>query len=97
MLPKYDSEGYEYIYVLQEYLDGENASGDAAQDYEQVFGGVNGYKDVVEGKEGDEAKRESGNSYLYDGGVLLNRIEGRLQFLRSRNGKHLHSRQLLEM
>ena len=76
MLPKYDSEGYEYIYVLQEYLDGENASGDAAQDYEQVFGGVNGYKDVVEGKEGDEAKRESGNSYLYDGGVLLNRIEG---------------------
>ena len=51
MLPKYDSEGYEYIYVLQEYLDGENASGDAAQDYEQVFGGVNGYKDVVVGKE----------------------------------------------
>ena len=26
--------------------------------------------------------------------MLLNRIEGRLQFLRSRNGKHLHSRQL---
>ena len=26
-LPKYDSEGYEYIYVVREYLTGEHAGG----------------------------------------------------------------------
>ena len=34
-LPKYDSEGYEYIYVVREYLTGEHAG-----DYTQVFGAV---------------------------------------------------------
>lgn len=71
-LPKYDSEGYRYIYVLREYLDHQSGT----QGYEQVFGGVNGYEDVVEGDKGQEAIREKGNNYLYDGGVLLNRIEG---------------------
>ena len=44
-LPKYDSEGYEYIYVVREYLTGEHAG-----DYTQVFGAVGedgGVTDII--------------------------------------------------
>lgn len=39
-LPKYDAEGYEYIYVVREYLDGSTAEGGTADSYTQVFGKV---------------------------------------------------------
>ena len=79
-LDKYDTEGYRYFYVLREYLDTTNEEGDEAQNYEQVFGGVNGYHDVVEDKEiveedPDDPLRAEGNRYLYNGGILLNRID----------------------
>lgn len=80
-LPKYDTEGYRYYYVLREYLDTTNESGQEAQNYAQVFGGVNGYHDTVEGVEitgedpDNEPRREAGNTFLYNGGILLNRID----------------------
>lgn len=39
-LPKYDTEGYRYIYVVREYLDGVTAEGQTPDSYEQVFGTV---------------------------------------------------------
>lgn len=87
-LPKYDPDGYEYIYVVREYMemdDGDNS-------YEQVFGTIVTDKetgtesvtgdfimvydptigDVVQ----DEDGRQAGNTYLYDGGTLSNRATG---------------------
>lgn len=77
-LPKYDSEGYEYIYVVREYMDGDG--------YEQVFGAVqeDGSTDDTVWVSGDdghltEGVRESGDTYLYDGGTLSNRITDTVQ------------------
>ncbi|PWL41518.1 MAG: hypothetical protein DBY43_05305 [Clostridiaceae bacterium] len=85
-LPKYDSEGYRYIYVVREYLEGEHAG-----DYEQVFAAVseNGsgavvYTDmlpdaetgVVEEAERTTANRGNDDTYVYDGGTIANRRQG---------------------
>ena len=80
-LEKYDSEGFEYIYVIREYLDSKTAEGAAANSYEQVFGTV-----AEDGSIGDHidqngeiveaGERPSGNTFLYDGGTLSNRIVG---------------------
>ena len=87
-LPKYDPDGYEYIYVVREYMemdDGDNS-------YEQVFGTIVTDKetgtesvtgdfimvydptigDVVQDKDG----RPAGNTYLYNDGTLSNRATG---------------------
>lgn len=80
-LPKYDTEGYSYYYVLREYLDTTDIDNEAAQNYIQVFGGVNGYHDTVEGVEitgedpDNEPRRQEGNTFLYNGGIILNRID----------------------
>ena len=80
-LPKYDTEGYRYYYVLREYLDTTDKDNEAAQNYIQVFGGVNGYHDTVEGVEitgedpDNEPRRREGNTFLYNGGIILNRID----------------------
>ena len=80
-LPKYDTEGYRYYYVLREYLDTTDKDNEAAQNYIQVFGGVNGYHDTVEGVEitgedpDNEPRRQEGNTFLYNGGIILNRID----------------------
>ena len=71
-LPKYDAEGYRYIYVLREYLSGETAQGDSANSYEQVFGKVG--EDGTLSDTTEEGNRDSGNTYLYYGGTLSNRI-----------------------
>lgn len=86
-LPKYDPDGYEYIYVVREYMemdDGDNS-------YEQVFGTIVTDKEtgtesvtgdfILEYDEdaGDVVKkrdRPAGNTYLYDGGTLSNRATG---------------------
>lgn len=71
-LPKYDSEGYEYIYVAREYLD---SSG-----YEQVFGEVNPDGTVTDTMDLNgqviqvEGPRTASNTYVYNGGILSNRI-----------------------
>ena len=79
-LPKYDAEGYKYLYVVREYLEGDHAS-----KYEQVFGEVgtdgNVSGDIVEGEavteENPRDKEDGGkNTWLYDGGTLSNRLKG---------------------
>ncbi len=77
--PKYDSEGYEYFYVLREYLEGDNAG-----NYEQVFGSVNQNGNIIdrvdingEIKDTDNTSDRAGNNnFIYDGGVITNRIKG---------------------
>lgn len=79
-LPKYDAEGYKYLYVVREYLEGDHAS-----KYEQVFGnvGTDGSVsgDIVEGEavteENPRDKEDGGkNTWLYNGGTLSNRLKG---------------------
>ena len=86
-LPQYDPEGYRYIYVMREYLEGANA-----ENYEQVFGSVERegttgdvtYTDQVPPTETalpeetvrPTASRGNDNTYVYDGGTLSNRRKG---------------------
>ncbi len=77
LLPKYDTEGYEYIYVAREYLYGSS--------YEQVFGRVEDGQ-VIDSVVNDEGvlvettqERASGHTFLYSGGTLSNRIHSNMQ------------------
>ena len=81
LLPKYDPEGYEYIYCVKEVT----LSKAGSNHYKQVFGElqdddtlldrieVNG--SIVEDTEG---KRPAGNAYLYNGGTLSNCIDANI-------------------
>lgn len=84
-LPKYDAEGYEYIYVVREYL-----TGDDAGRYTQVLGAVdangdvsdtiwvlgsNGRLEKLTGSEAD-AERAENDTYLYNEGTLSNKLSG---------------------
>ncbi len=76
-LPKYDNEGYRYVYVLREYLD----AGEGTAQYEQVLGSISEdgtITDTVWDSENNattsDGKRESGDTYLYNRGTLSNRI-----------------------
>lgn len=84
-LSKYDAEGYEYIYVVREYL-----TGDAAGRYTQVLGAVDANGDVSDtiwvlgsdgrlekltGSEAD-AERAENDTYLYNEGTLSNKLSG---------------------
>ena len=84
-LPKYDAEGYEYIYVVREYL-----TGDDAGRYTQVLGAVDANGDVSDtiwvlgsdgrlekltGSEAD-AERAENDTYLYNEGTLSNKLSG---------------------
>lgn len=80
--PKYDAEGYRYIYVVREY-----AAERAISGYDQVFGEIdengNVVKDsdvVLEQREDgtviDTNTRAEGNTYLYNGGTLNNVLSG---------------------
>lgn len=85
-LPKYDPDGYEYIYVVREYM----KMGDGDNSYEQVFGKIEMDKSGTETVTGDfileydedagdvvkKCDRPAGNTYLYDGGTLSNRATG---------------------
>ena len=73
-LPKYDPDGYRYIYVVRETM-----TGDTADKYEQVFGKVTVDKDTGEETITDTiwpegTLREEGNKYLYNEGTLTNRL-----------------------
>ncbi len=79
-LTKYDPEGYEYIYVAREYLDATTVNGEDARSYEQVFGSVSEDGTItdrvdVDGELVDTTEpRPNGNTFLYDGGTISNRI-----------------------
>ena len=81
-LPKYDAEGYEYVYVVREYLD--NAAG-----YEQVYGKVDydeetgdtWYLDKIEGQdiqrtEETRSGNYASNIFVYQDGTISNRSTG---------------------
>lgn len=70
-LPKYDAEGYAYLYVVREYLEGDNASR-----YEQVFGVVGEDGTVTDTVLPAGTERAGGNTFLYRGGTLSNRLRG---------------------
>lgn len=70
-LPKYDAEGYAYLYVVREYLEGGTASR-----YEQVFGVVGEDGNVTDTVLPAGTERASGNTFLYRGGTLSNRLRG---------------------
>ena len=82
-LPKYDSEGYEYIYCVREELSYETGN----NRYEQVFGAVNENGDKQDtlpgdyvGADGTESTtRASGDTYLYNEGTLSNRLTGTVE------------------
>lgn len=87
-LPKYDTEGHRFIYVFRESL----IYGSGDNQYEQVFGEVKEDTDgtfitedtvlVWSEEEGqveishESSDRAGGNTYLYNGGTLSNRIRG---------------------
>ena len=74
--PKYDSEGYRYIYVVREYLTYEEGD----YQYKQVFGSVDEdgtIHDTLD--EGLNGKRATDNTYLYYDGTLSNRRVGTAQ------------------
>ena len=77
-LPKYDNEGYEYIYVTREYLDGTTADQNTADSYTQILGKVDAegnIQDTLAGY-GEGESRNSGDINVYDKGTLSNRIAG---------------------
>lgn len=83
-LPKYDTEGYRYIYVVREYLDGETADGQTPDSYEQVFGEV-AEDGTVTDKLPEGTERTSGNTFVYNGGTLSNRIRGSVETTATKN------------
>lgn len=81
LLPKYDPEGYEYIYCVKEVTQSRADS----NHYKQVFGEVQDDDTLldrieVNGSivEDTEGKRPAGNAYLYNGGTLSNCIDANI-------------------
>lgn len=81
LLPKYDPEGYEYIYCVKEVT----LSRAGSNHYRQVFGEVQDDDTLldrieVNGSivEDTEGKRPAGNAYLYNGGTLSNCIDANI-------------------
>ena len=81
LLPKYDPEGYEYIYCVKEVTQSRAGS----NHYKQVFGEVQDDDTLldrieVNGSivEDTEGKRPAGNAYLYNGGTLSNCIDANI-------------------
>lgn len=75
-LPKYDQDGYAYVYVVREELT-YGASG--VDRYEQVFGKVTEDEDgtvTVADTLPEGETRTAGNTFLYNDGTLSNRLTG---------------------
>ncbi len=71
-LPKYDTDGYEYVYFAKEYMNDSS--------YVRHYGTVgNDFKDDInaDGKTQDEKSR-NGDTSIYNGGTLTNRIESKI-------------------
>ena len=86
-LPKYDTEGYEYLYVVREYLNSTTQEGKDANRYEQVFGSVSAEGEITDRIDvngelvdtTDPSLRGSTNAFLYNGGTLSNRVVGSVE------------------
>lgn len=86
-LPKYDTEGYEYLYVAREYLNGTTQVRENATQYEQVFGSVGSDGTITDRIDvngelvntTDTSLRGSTNAFLYNGGTLSNRVVGSVE------------------
>lgn len=75
-LPKYDQDGYAYVYVVREELTYGASGGDR---YEQVFGKVTEDEDgtvTVADTLPEGETRTAGNTFLYNDGTLSNRLTG---------------------
>ena len=75
-LPKYDQDGYAYVYVVREELTYGANGGDR---YEQVFGKVTEDEDgtvTVADTLPEGETRTAGNTFLYNDGTLSNRLTG---------------------
>ena len=75
-LPKYDQDGYAYVYVVREELTYGASGGDR---YEQVFGKVTEDEDgtvTVADTLPEGETRTAGNTFLHNGGTLSNRLTG---------------------
>ena len=79
-LPKYDPEGNRYVYVMKEVL---TDTGEDKDSYEQIFGKVDSDGEVEadsdqgppeDVREGNW-ERESNDNYVYNGGIITNRID----------------------
>ena len=79
-LPKYDPEGNRYVYVMKEVL---TDTGEDKDSYEQIFGKVDSDGEVAadsdqgppeDVREGNW-ERESNDNYVYNGGIITNRID----------------------
>lgn len=74
-LPKYDTDGYPYVYIAREKLSGNNAG-----NYEQVFGRVvprdDGASFDVEDVRPYQGARMDGDKSVYHTGVISNRRKG---------------------
>lgn len=71
-LPKYDTDGYEYVYFAKEYMNDSS--------YVRHYGTVEqDFKDDInaDGQTQDEKSR-NGDTSIYNGGTLTNRIESKI-------------------
>ena len=80
-LPKYDPEGYPYIYLTRETLSGGTAS------YEQVFGVVDEKTFEVTDMLPAGVKRVTADKSLYNGGMLSNRISATVDVSKKKTWK----------
>lgn len=81
VLPKYDPDGYAYVYGVQESM--EYTAGD--NQYETLFGEIGNDDAIVPGTDKlpdcyiGGSTRSNGDSLLYNGGILSNRLKGTVQ------------------
>lgn len=66
-LPKYDKEGYPYIYFTREYMSGESVS-----KYKVVYGSVQPDGTIKDTLLYDQTERDSSDNSIYNGGTVSN-------------------------
>lgn len=71
-LPKYDQDGYEYVYAVREYLDAGQGDGS----YEQKFGEIQNGDTFDDTLPDGIPNRAPTDEFVYDNGTLSNRLTG---------------------
>lgn len=71
IFPKYDPDGYAYVYGVKEEVNTKNNT------YETLYGVVGDDDEIIEGSDylPYQGSRKSGDTMLYDGGTLSNRLK----------------------
>lgn len=70
-LPKYDKEGYPYIYFTREYMSGKGVS-----KYKVVYGSVQPDGTIKDTLLYDQTERDSSDNSIYNGGTVSNILTG---------------------